>query len=170
MTTYKELCEAFFNGEPRRLAIDRILRELPTKMKQAISDHLGAPSGYVELYKQMSNEAGHPEWQRCEDDCLQVDDDGIYNFSLGVRASVHSGSLNYAIMYFSFYVEEFDEHSIELQIKNLDGMISIADVSDAASYANAAKLSIERVMDHLENPKPLRGTRTPMGFGHREHG
>jgi hypothetical protein len=169
MTTYKELCEAFFKEQPRRIAIDRTLRELPAKMRQAISDHLAAPSGYVELNKQMSNEAGHRDWQRCEDDCLQVDKDGIYNFSICIRAGSQPGSLNYSTMYFTFSIEEFDEHSIELQIKNLDGTISIADASDPASYANAAKLSIERLMDHLKNPKPLRGTRAPMGFGHREH-
>jgi len=69
------------------------------------------------------------------------------------------------MIYFEFFVEEFDERSIELRIKNLDGKISIADAHDPASYANAAKAAIERIISDLKNPKAIRGPRAPIGFG-----
>jgi len=44
MTRYEELCEAYFTREPYQLAIDAIFRELPEKMRQALSDHLEVPT------------------------------------------------------------------------------------------------------------------------------
>jgi hypothetical protein len=68
--------------------------------------------------------------------------------------------------YFQFTVEEYDDKSIELRIKNLDGTISIADPQDTRSYADAARVSIERLLSDLKNPKPMRGSRSPIGFVH----
>jgi hypothetical protein len=164
MTAYKELCKAFFTELPRREAIDRMLRELPAKMAQAISDYLAAPSGYVEPCKTAIDRVGRRTWQRCEDDCLQADSDGVYGFCISVRAEYDPGSLNHSIMYFAFSVEDFDEQSIQLRIKNLDGKISIADAHDPASYANAAKATIERLVSNLKNPKATSGSRAPIGF------
>jgi hypothetical protein len=166
MMTYKELCKAFFDELPRREAIDRMLRELPAKMAQAISDHLGAPNGCVGLYQPVADQMGHRTWQPCESDCLQADYDGIYGFCVGIRAQNQPGSLDFSMMYIQFTVEEFDEHSIELRIRNMDGSISIADAHDTASYATAAKITIERIMSDLRNPTALRGSRAPIGFGH----
>jgi hypothetical protein len=166
MTTYKELCKAFFDELPWREAIDRMLRELPAKMAQAISDHLGAPNGCVGLYQPVADQMGHRTWQPCESDCLQADYDGIYGFCVGIRVQNQPGSLAYSMMWFQFTIEEFDERSIELRIRNMDGSISIADAHDAAGYGNAARVAIERIMSDLQNPTAIRGSRAPIGFGH----
>lgn len=175
MVTYDELCKTFLKEVPRREAIDQMLRELPAKMAQAISESLGAPNGTVGLCRRVIDQMGHQMWEACENDCLQTDQDGIYEFGVSLRtgfqavapgASTYHVSLKYSIMYFQFSIEEFDESSVELRIKNLDGSIPIDNVHDPASYAGAAKLAIERLMDNLKNPKPMRGSRAPIGFSH----
>lgn len=65
------------------------------------------------------------------------------------------------MLYFTFSVEKFDERSVELQIKNLDGSILIDNVNDPRSYANAAKKSIDRLISDLKHPSSARG---PIGF------
>jgi hypothetical protein len=97
---------------------------------------------------------------------LQADYNGIYLFSVGITTYIPASSLNYSIGYLLFTVEEFDDRSIELQINNLDGRISITDAREPARYVNAAKTAIELIMSDLKNPKPLRGSRVAMGFGH----
>lgn len=158
MTAYQDLCKAFDHQLPRWEAIDRVLRSLPAKMKQAISTYLSAPAGSVALYQPMIDQAGHPKWEACGDDCLQVDHEGIYGFAIGVQLE------KFSMAYFQFTVEEFDEKSVVLKIKNLDGSISISDAHEPASYANAAKETIERLLSDLKNPKPMRGSRAPIGF------
>ena len=167
MTTYQDYCKALLDEAPRREAIDRMLRVLPVKMAQAISDYLAAPDGCVGLYQCVVDAEGHRTWQRCQAaDCLQADYNGIYQFCVGIDTYVPAGSSNYSIGYLLFTVEEFDERSIELQINNLDGKISITDANDPARYVDAAKTAIDLIMSDLKNPKPLRGSRAPIGFGH----
>ena len=42
-----------------------MLRALPAKMKQAISNYLAAPVGSVALYQPIIDQAGHRTWQAC---------------------------------------------------------------------------------------------------------
>jgi hypothetical protein len=44
MTRYEDLCEVYFAREPYQLAIDAIFREIPEKLRQALSDHLQVPA------------------------------------------------------------------------------------------------------------------------------
>jgi hypothetical protein len=63
-----------------------MLRELPVKMAQAISAYLGAPNGCVDLYQPMIDQMGQRTWNLCGDNnYLQADYDGIYEFSIGIR-------------------------------------------------------------------------------------
>lgn len=166
MTKYREFWKAFSDEAPRREVIDRILRELPMKMAQAISDYLAAPSGSIGLFRCVVDNNGHRRWVLCGvTDCLQTDRDGIHQFSVGISTG---GPINsdYRIIYIQFNVEEFDEKSVALRINNLAGVISIADAHDSASYADAAKIATELLINDLKNPKPLRGSRSPIGFGH----
>lgn len=173
MSAYEELRELFLAEMPRREAIDLILRMLPIKMKQAISDYLEPPSGnamwpttvyrcpttYVDFYSPLNNKNGHQTWERCEGDCcLRLEHGGIYSFTIGVCIENTPGSMPATMLYFTFSVEKFDEQSVELQIKNLDGAILIDDVKDPRSYANAAKVSIDRLVSDLKNPLSARGS------------
>lgn len=166
MTTYQDLCKVFAKEAPRRQAIDRMLRELPAKMAQAISNYLAAPIGCVRLYHPMVDQQGRQVWQVCGDDCLHAEYNGIFGFCVGIRTEFESGTLSYSTLYFEFSVEEFDEKSMELRIKKLDGVISIANAQEPASYADAAKTAIDLLLRDLENPKRMRGSRSPIGFGH----
>jgi hypothetical protein len=174
MTTYSELRAAFLNEVPRRAAVDKMLRELPAKMVQAISDYLRTPSGTVGLCCPVFDQMGHRTWQACENDYLGIDRDGIPQFGISINTAFDPDasnstfviSANFWIMYFQFIVEKFDEKSVELRIENLDGAIPISNAHDPASYADAAKLAIDRLMDDLKNPKPMHGSRAPIGFGH----
>jgi hypothetical protein len=60
--------------------------------------------------------------------------------------------------YFTFDVEEFDDHSIKLQIENLDGSIVIDNAHDLASYAKAAAAAMDRIISFMKGPG-LRGAR-----------
>jgi hypothetical protein len=60
----------------------------------------------------MIDQAGHRTWRACEDVCLQEDYDGVYGFCIGIRTE------NFSMMYLQFTIEEFDEKSLELRIKN----------------------------------------------------
>jgi hypothetical protein len=179
MTEYDDLCQAWFEEEPRRIAIDRVLRQLPLNMKEAISAHLAPPMGhavmptklynaqtaYVELYWPVLDVSGKRTWERCgADNCLRPDNQGIYTFHIGICIEKTRGSLNASMIYFTFTVEAFDDRFVELQIKNLDGLIRIDNVNDPASYRNAAKLAIDRLIADLRNPTTERWSRVPLGF------
>jgi hypothetical protein len=181
MTGYKELCNVFFEEEPRRIAIERILRELPMTMRQAISDYLAAPTGiaamptilfdcqtlYVDLYRPLIDKFGARTWERCEvDHNLWFDHDGMPWFGIGIYIEKTPGALttSMSMIHFTFCVEAFDEQSLELRIENLDGSIPIKNAHDRASYAGAAKLAIDRIMPDLRNATAGYGSRTPIGF------
>jgi hypothetical protein len=181
MAGYEELCQAYLEAEPRWIATDRMLRELPHKMRQAISDHLAAPTGtaglptmvshcptaYVDLFRPTIDQNGQQEWERSTADrCLWADKDGIYCFGIGVCIEKSRGSLDASMIYFTFSVEAFDDRSIKLQIKNLDGSIVIDNIHDPASYANAAAVATARIVTSLKNPTTALGSRAPIGFIH----
>jgi hypothetical protein len=181
MSGYEELCQAYFEAEPRWIATDRMLRELPQKMRQAISDHLAAPTGtarlpttvsgcptaYVDLFRPTIDQNAQQEWERSTADrCLWADKDGIYCFGIGVCIEKSRGALDASMIYFTFSVEAFDDRSIKLQIKNLDGSIVIENVGDPASYANAAADATTRIVASLKNPTAGLGSNAPIGFMH----
>jgi hypothetical protein len=179
MTRYQELSRTWFEEQPRRLAIDRILRALPTNMRDAIRSQLEAPSGlaqlpttihethtgYVELYWPRHDPIDGQKWDRCEPDCsLRPDEHGVYSFHVGICAEKGDGFQNSSMLYVTFTVEAFDDRSLELQIRNLDGTITIDDANSLASYSNAAKEAIDRLLVDLKNPRTARGSRSPIGF------
>ncbi len=68
------------------------------------------------------------------------------------------------MIYFTFYIEVFDENSVELRIKNLDGSIPIRNANDPVSYVDAAKLAMDRIKNDLKNPVAAYPSRGPIGF------
>jgi hypothetical protein len=179
VTEYDKLCQAYFELEPRQIAIDRMLRELPLEMRQAISDHLGVPQGaappptmvshistaYVDLFWPVVDHRGQRTWKRCDpSDCLRTTADDVYAFCIGICIEKERGSPNASMVYFTFDVEEFDDHSIKLQIENLDGSIVIDNARDPASYAKAAAVATERIISFMKSSGKISGGRTPIGF------
>jgi hypothetical protein len=164
MTIYEDLCRIYFEEEERRIAIDRLLRELPKKMAQAVNDYLAPPNSCVGLYPFLAGQNMNELWrQPCDvDDALLVKDDGRYAFTVGITVKREPGSVP-SMIFFSFCVEKFDEKSVELQIKNMSGSIRIDDAHDASGYAKAAKEAIDRIIGELKNPGAADGRR-PIGF------
>jgi hypothetical protein len=44
LSPYEEFCKQIFKEGPRRSAIDRVVRERPVRMRQAIGDYIAAPA------------------------------------------------------------------------------------------------------------------------------
>jgi hypothetical protein len=150
MTRYEELCEAYFAWAPRQLAIDAIYRELPQKLKQALSDHLEVPvtparmpsqmagraTAYVELYRQGFDQNGNKTWEVCPTgEYLQVDSDGICHFTIGICVeSPKPDVISLPTMhYLEFTIESVDEQSAELQFTKTGHKIPI-DLRTPAGY------------------------------------
>ena len=135
-----------------------MLREIPLKMKKAISDNLSPPTeiaamptmlfgcdtAYVDFYCPVFDKNGERTWERCEaNSCLRFDHDGVPWFGIGIYIEKTPGVLttSTSMMRFLFYIEEFDAQSVELRIKNLAGTIPIKNAHDPANYGEAAKLA-----------------------------
>jgi len=181
LSAYEELCELFFKEDPHRAAIDRMIRELPVRMREAISDYIAAPAGiavmptivfgrhtaYVDFYRPLVGHSGGQIWERCDPDhCLGLDLEGRYWFGIGIYMEHVLGAMTtmFPMIHFIFCVKAFDETSVELVIKNLDGSIPIKNANDPASYADAAELAIDRIMNHLKTPAAAFESRRPIGF------
>ena len=132
--------------------------ELPTAIYEAFT-------GYVELYWPRRDQIGGRKWERCDpDSSLRPDADGVYSFHVGICVENGKGFPSYSMLYVTFSVEAFDDRSFELKIKNLSGTIKIDDANNPASYLNAAKEVIDRLLVDLKNPRTARGARSPIGF------
>jgi hypothetical protein len=178
MTRYEELCQAHFAWEPRQVAIDAIFRELPRKMRQALSDHLEVPTkpapmpslmaghatSYVELYRPRFNENGQRTWELCPpDEYLQVDSKGICHFTIGICLEPKPEAMIASMMYLEFTIESVDEQSAELQFVKTGHKLSI-DLRNPAGYPDAAALVTTYVFEGLRDPPGARGLRGPIGF------
>src|SRR5215472_1510156 len=75
----KELRAAALADLPRHETIDRILRDLPAKMAQAISTYLSAPNGSIGV---LGLQGGH---------------DGMYSFGISIHAADAPGSMTFSI-------------------------------------------------------------------------
>jgi hypothetical protein len=175
MTKYEELCQTYFAWEPRQVAIDAIFREIPQKMKQALSDHLAVPStpasmtaghatSYVELYRPRVVESGQRSWELCPPDAyLQVDSKGICHFTIGICLEQRPATMAYSLIYLEFTIESVDEQSAELQFAKTGHTIPI-DLRNPAGYLDAAALVTTYVLESLRDPPGSRGLRGPIGF------
>jgi hypothetical protein len=176
MTRYEEVCEAHFAWVPRQLAIATIFRELPEKMKQALTDYLQVPSTparmpsqlagraipYVELYRQGVDRNGHKTWKPCPiGEYFRVDGDGIHHFTIGICVEPQSAStLSPMMQYLEFTIESVDEQSAELQFAKTGRKIPI-DLRNPTGYLDAAALVITYL---LESMKGSSAQLSPIGF------
>jgi hypothetical protein len=178
MTRYQDLCDAYFEWEPQQVEINRIFREVPPRMKQAILGHLQPPSvtaempthflktptGYADLYRKGFDQNGEKTWERCPDhECLTLRADGIRQFVIGVCMERTPESLTSSMMYFTFSIESVDLQSVDLRVENLDSKILI-DLRDPSGFAKAAAQTIDLLIDFLKSPSGSHGNRTPIGF------
>ena len=81
MTTYDEICAAFRDALPRRLALSKAIEELPHRLRIALSTEIGAPNGsvacltamhqrsipYVYLACPVGADEGLRKWEPCPD-------------------------------------------------------------------------------------------------------
>jgi hypothetical protein len=180
MTRYEELCEAHFAAEPRLLAIDAVFRELPLKMKQALTEHLevptgaaemptalaGRPTSYVEIYRQEFDQNDKKIWEPCSpNDYLQVDGEGICHFTIGICAELKSEHMLHAsMMFLEFTIESVDEQSAELQFAKTGYKIPV-DLCNPTGYADAAALVTTYLLERMKNPPAAaRGLQGRIGF------
>jgi hypothetical protein len=178
MTRYEELCQAYFAGEPHRIAIDAIFREIPLRMKQALAAHLEVPStfnsifpmevgdgtvtAYVDIYKRFFDQDGIRRVALCEPDYyLQSDIDGILHFTLGVY--VEQIGKKPGMVYIEFSIESVDEKKVELLLAGTNQKLSIA-LDNPSGYADAAALTATTLRELLENPRPITSLRGPLGY------
>jgi hypothetical protein len=149
---------------PRREAVDRLIREMPQKMKEALVEQLDAPKGlshhasdwfqesteYVDFYRPILRDDGSRWWDRegcAQGDGVYTDDAGVHGFCLGIV--FESEDSPWFATFVTYSIEEFDERSAKLSIKNLDGDIPITDANDPNCYAHAARTSVDRLIDSL---------------------
>ena len=97
-------------------------------------------------------------------DGLFIEADDVYKCCIGIcfdnKVAPHAITMTYMVV----SIEEFDERTITFCIANLDGTITVADVNDPASYDQAAKLTIDRLMEYAKSPASMSGLRSPLGF------
>jgi hypothetical protein len=178
MTRYADLCGAYFAREPS--AIEAIFRELPQKMKQALSDNLTVPAtpltppslttagratSYVELCRYSLDQNGQRTWEICPpDDCLWVDRDGICHFTVGISLEQQPGAVAAASMLFlEFTIESVDEQSAALRLIKPSHEILI-DLRNPDGYDNAADLVTTYLLEALRDRSPARGLRGSLGY------
>jgi len=178
MTRYEELCQAYFAIEPRLVAIDAIFRELPSKMRQALSDDLqvppsaaamptqmaeGQPTPYVGLYVQKLDHSGQNKWKPCAaDDALQVDDKGICHFTIGICLERTPGAMLSSMNFLEFTIESVDEEAAKLQFVKNGHKISI-NLRSPTGYAEAATQVTTYLLESLRDPT-AQGYRRSIGF------
>ena len=180
MTGYEDLCGAYFAREPHQLAIETIFRELPQKMRQALSDHLAVPAtplilpsltaagratSYVELCRYWLDQNGQRTWEICPpDDYLLIDSDGICHFTIGVSLEQQPGAIAAASMIFlEFTIESVDEQSADLRLIKPSHQILI-DLRNPDGYDDAATLVTTYLLEALRDRSPARGLRGPLGY------
>lgn len=179
MTRYEELCDACMKREPQALAIDRIYRDLPLRLRQAISDYLGAPAGsamfpegamktptaYVDFYRRgIDVVSGKQRTERCErDECLVLDSDKIPYFTLGIWVERAPHSMQGWWLFLKISIESANEESADITIENQPGRITI-NLRDADGYAAVAATIIDRLIECMKQAGEGRGPYGSIGF------
>jgi hypothetical protein len=179
MTGYEELCQAYFATEPRRLAIEVTVREMPRKVRQALTNYLevpaehavfptifagGHPTPYVEIYRSRFDQNGERTWELCpQGENLQLDRDGIGHFTIGICLEKERGAVTASMIFLEFSIESIDEQSAELQLARTGDRIHI-DLSNPTGYADAAASIMTLLLKRMKDPPATRGLRGPIGF------
>jgi hypothetical protein len=181
MTRYEELLRAHRAWAPRQLAIDAIFRELPQKLKQALSGHLEVPATPARLPSQMAGRAipyielyrpeFGPNGTRTREVCpigeyVQVDSEGICHFTIGICVEPLTPDASFVpvMHYVEFTIESVDEQSAELQFAKTGHKIPI-DLRTPAGYPDAAARVITHVLEAMKDTSASRGIgRSPIGF------
>jgi hypothetical protein len=179
MTEYEELCQAYFAGEPHRVAVDAIVRGLPQMLRQALNDCLRVPTGpaafativagtpmpYVALYRARFDRNGTRQWEASPSgEELQFDADGIGHFTIGICVEQEHGAIPASMICLEFTLETVEEQSAVFQLARTGKSITVNLANSPAGYAAAAKTIIEYLLDNLRNPEGPAGLRGPLGF------
>jgi hypothetical protein len=177
MTIYDEICAAFRETLPRRVALHESIKELPHKLRSTISDEMGAPAGavewltaihqrrvpYVYLAWPVAKEDGTWNWEPCfDDDCLRRDGDGILWFGLGL--ALISPEARPHFVHVTIFLEDIREDAVKLVIRNAPGSIELK-FGEPESYTRAAKQIAQWWKTIQSDPRATLGEAAPVGFG-----
>lgn len=176
MTIYDEICAAFRETLPRRLALSKAIEDLPSRLRTALSDALEAPNGsvewlsdmhsravpYVYLARPVATENGQRKWEPSPNQHdLSRDDDGVLWFGLGL-ALVCPDMAPYFI-HFAVCIEDIREDSVKLVIVGAPGAIELK-LGAPESYALAAQKIADWLQTSQADPRAALGESTPVGF------
>jgi len=180
MTAYKKFCVAGFEMQDHAVAIDKIYRELPLRLRLAISNHFGFPVGepnairlftrrgirHVDVFQQTVNPDGSVHYEPCDDDhYLQTDGSGVPYFSIGIYIERSPGAIPGSTIFATFQIENANEQSIELTIGRIDGQFSFA--PSLEGYAKAGADIVERLVVAMKDSPQSLSERQPIGFRKR---
>jgi hypothetical protein len=156
MPTYLEFCAAALAWQAKVERVNAIADALPDKIRDALSQQLGAPTDYAAFATSAHRRpCRHVELFRREDDGevrfrwtafdpakpLQRGDDKAYRFHIGIAIEgVPDAGLG-SIIYFSLIVEKIEETQIRLAIENMSGEISFDPREDAEYLRGGAAIA-----------------------------
>jgi hypothetical protein len=178
MTRYNDFCAEFFAQEPQAVEIDRIFRQTPVLMRDAIRRHFeppdevpvfpmplaGKPTSYVSLYRPGLDQNGEKHWEQCGgDEGLLVGSDEIGRFVIGVFMQNPSTSMEWSRTFFTFSIESVTLKSVVLQIEKWPGEILI-EPFDEKGFLKAAEKAVDSFLAILKKLSEKPGNRNAIGF------
>ena len=178
MTRYNDFCAAFFAQEPQAVEIDRIFRETPRLMRDAIRHHLeppdepvgfpmafaGKPINYVALYRCGFDQNDGRHWEQCTDEeCLLIGSDEIRRFIIGIFMQNPENSMEYSTIFFTFSIESVTLKSVSLRIEKWPDEILI-EPFDQSGILKAAKKAVDCFFAILKKMAEDPADRSQIGF------
>lgn len=176
MTKYEEICAAFRETLPRRLALSSAIEELPSRLRNAVhaemkpsaerAEFLSGMHGrhipVVYLARLVRDENGKYSYVPCEPtDALFRDGDGILHFGLGLAIEV-SGFRSY-MLHWLIALEDISEDTFTLKIVGAPGTISMKQ-EDPESLATVARKISEWMLASQMDPSAPLVDKLPVGF------
>jgi len=176
MTTYAEICEAFREQLPRRLALNKAIAELPLRLRNAVDAELSPPNRHANFLSQMHgrdipvvylarphpDDRGQNKYAPCSvEDALFRDYDGVLHFGLGL--AVEGPDMAPYMLHWLIALENITEDVVTLKIVGAPGTVDIR-IGDADSLAAAAQRICEWMIALQSDVSASLGDSAPIGF------
>src|SRR3954470_7337868 len=166
MSRYADICAAYATIEPRMLAMDRTIRELPERMRVAIAKDLGVgddivmsfekvPVRYVELFWHGADATGQAIWMKCDPGSELVTDAlRIPHFTTGITIMHPQPNtvVEFTRIFLNLAIEEPTESSLKLRIENGTGGLIPVDLTRADCYSDAARRLVDWAIGNMRDP------------------
>ena len=176
MTRYDEICAAFRENLPRKLALSKAIEELPLRLRNAVEAELNPPRGatvflsgmyerdipFVYLARPIRDEHGKEKYIPCSpEDALFRDNDGVLHFGLGL--AIEAPSMGPYMIHWLVALEGITQDVFTLKIVGAPGTIETK-VGDCGSYTIAAKKIGEWMLAYQSDAFAALGDKAPAGF------